>query len=345
MEIKAEQIIPIYEKALTNKPNNLLIYSQLIELYYFQSNLEAVIETYQKALRIKPEFEVFNDAIKRLLLAQTHEQSNESELYKWLITDTESVTHHPDAINLICNDKLDGILIKQVFSIEEMDNAKKRIEKIKYRTKTTTSWETIGASVTSVKGELDHYFEQSFSFSLQLKDIFEYNLESRVFSILNKLSKTHTLELAKANSGKAFIPAQIRILHPNGGGYKAHTEHELFEFHQLYEHLKPIVKQFDIFSYFLVIDKPEVGGELILYDCLSEQTTSVMKQNFYTDKLDAYLEKFRKQIINSDIGDMVIFNAGRIWHKVADFDGEKQRITVGGFLACCQENQKIFCLT
>ncbi len=70
----------------------------------------------------------------------------------------------------------------------------------------------------------------------------------------------------------------------------------------------------------------------------------LMKQNFYSCQLDSFLDNFRKQYINPDIGDMVIFNGGRIWHKVADFDGDKNRITVGGFLAHSQDNQTVYCL-
>ncbi|MEA5622970.1 tetratricopeptide repeat protein [Nostoc sp. UHCC 0251] len=345
MEIKLEQLVKFYERALINKPNNPQIYSQLSELYYAQGDLAAAIEAYQKAVQIQPDLEASNNTIQRLLLAQNQTQNNDSKLYNWITTDIESVACYPDVIENICIGKIDGILIKQVFSIKEMERVKEQIITLKNRTKTTLSWELIGESLTNIKGEIKHYYEQCFIFNLQLKEIFENNFEPRVLSVFNAISKIQTLELAKQNSEKAFIPAQIRILYPNSGGYKAHTEHELFEFYHLYEHLKPVVQQFDILSYFLVIDKPEVGGELILYDFLSKQTTSVMKKNFYTDKLDEYLEKFRKQIINPNIGDMVIFNGGRIWHKVADFDGEKQRISVGGLLACCQETQKIFCLT
>ena len=344
MQIKPEQLIDIYENALSTKPNNSTIYSKLAELYYAQGNLEAATKNYQQAVQIKPELELSNNILRRLMLAQTSNNDNDI-LYNWVTADTESLYEHSNACEQICKGNLGGVLIKQVFSKEEIENARTKIKAKQNKTNTTNSWETTGISLTNVDGDIERYFKESFIFSLQLKDIFANNFETRLLSIFNSISGSQKLELAKTNDENKFIPGQIRILYPKKGGYKAHNEYELFKYYKLHEHLKPIVKEFEILSYFLVIDKPKIGGELILYDFLHEQTTSGMRKNFYTNQLDAYLGNFRKQYINPDIGDMVIFNGGRIWHKVADFDGDKNRITVGGFLLSSQDNQKIYCVT
>ncbi len=344
MQIKIEQLIDIYEKALFTKPNNSTIYSKLAELYYALGNLEAATKNYQQAVQIKPELELSNNILRRLMPAKTSNKDNDI-LYNWITTDTESFSEHSNACEQICKGNLGGLLIKQVFSKEEIQNARIKIKAKQNKTNTTRYWETIGISLTDVEGDLERYFKESFIFNLELKDIFAHNFETKLFSIFNNISGSQKLELAKTNDENKFIPGQIRVLYPKKGGYKAHNEHELFKYYKLYEHLKPIVNEFEILSYFLVIDKPKIGGELILYDFLQEQTTSGMRNFFYTDQLDAYLDNFRKQYINPDIGDMVIFNGGRIWHKVADFDGDKNRITVGGFLLSSQDNQKIYCVT
>ena len=198
MQIKPEQLIDIYEKALLTKPNNYIIYSKLAELYYAQGNLEAAAKNYQQAVQIKPELELSNDILRRLMLAKTSSNDNDI-LYYWVITDTESLSEHSNACEQICRGKLGGVLIKQVFSKEEMENVRIKIKAEQKNTNTTSHWETIGISLIDVDGDIERYFKESFIFSLELKDIFANNFETRLLSIFNRVSGSQKLELAKTN--------------------------------------------------------------------------------------------------------------------------------------------------
>jgi tetratricopeptide (TPR) repeat protein len=346
MEIKRENLIAIYEQALVSKPSNPSVYSQLAKLYYAQGNFKAALDTYQMGLQLQPELKAPDETIKQLYLANSKNINDKenSELYKWITLDTESVNKGSGSIDLLYAGELSGILIKKVFSTSEIETAKKNIESLEIEYHNTSYGVNFGFSLTHIKDDLNEYFQKASDFRVQLSKIFTNLFEQRIFETFNNLCNLRNIKLLERTNNSICTPAQIRIVHPNKQGIKAHTDNEVFEKRQIYQHLKEIRKDIDILSYFIVIGKPEKGGELILYDLLREQTTSSMKQNFYSCQLDSFLDNFRKQYINPDIGDMVIFNGGRIWHKVADFDGDKNRITVGGFLAHSQDNHTVYCL-
>ena len=346
MKITVENLITIYENALTSKPNNHLVYNRLAELYYARGNFAAAFDVYQKALQLQPEFQISNENIKlHFLNFQNITKKESSELYKWAILDIELVSNDLDSIDLLYMSDLDGILIKNVFSTKEIETAREHIESLSSEFEPVIYGESLGLSIMEAKNDLKEYFQKAYNFRLQLNQIFADEFETRIFDVFNNLHSLKNIKLLDRKNHDICIPAQIRIVYPGKGGLKAHTDNEVFEKYQVYKHFNEIQKDVDILSYFIVIDKPEKGGELVLYDLLREQTTLSMKQDFYSCQRDNFLDNLRKQYINPDIGDMVIFNGGRIWHKVADFDGDKNRITVGGFLLSSQDNQTIYCVT
>ncbi|MGB3649795.1 MAG: tetratricopeptide repeat protein [Rivularia sp. (in: cyanobacteria)] len=346
MEITVENLIAIYENALTSKPNNDLVYNRLAELYYAKGNFAAAFDVYHRALKLQPEFKISNENIKlHFLNFQNITKKENSELYKWTILDIESVSNDLDSIDLLYMSDLDGIIIKNVFSSKEIETAKKHIESLSSEYEQRFFGEKLGLSIIEVTTDLDDYYQKASDFRLLLNQIFVDEFEKRILNIFNSLHSLKSIKLLERKNNQICIPASIRIFHPNKGGLPAHTDNAVFENFGVYNHFKEIKKDVDILSYFIVIDKPETGGELVLYDLLREQTTTSMKKMLNSCQKDNFLDSLRKQYINPDIGDMVIFNSGRIWHKIADFDGDKNRITVGGILAHSQDNQTIYCVS
>jgi tetratricopeptide (TPR) repeat protein len=346
MKVTVENLIAIYENALISKPNNHLVYNRLAELYYARGNFAAAFEVYQRALQLQPEFQISNENIKQHFVNfQNTTKKESSELYKWTILDIESVSNDLDSIDLLYMSDLDGIIIKNVFSSKEIETAKKHIESLSSEFEKIIYGEKLGFSILEATNDLNEFFQKASDSRLLLNKIFVDDFEKRIFNIFNSLHSLKNVKLLERKNNQICIPASIRIFHPNIGGLPAHTDNVVFEKCGVYNHFQEIKKDVDILSYFIVIDKPEKGGELVLYDLLREQTTTSMKKLLNNYQRDNFLESFRKQYINPDIGDMVLFNGGRIWHKIADFDGDKNRITVGGILARSQDNQTIYCVS
>ena len=42
------------------------------------------------------------------------------------------------------------------------------------------------------------------------------------------------------------------------------------------------------------------------------------------------------------IGDLIIFDAGRIWHRVSEVQGTTPRLTIGGFICFSQDDHTVY---
>ncbi|PCH95437.1 MAG: hypothetical protein COB85_04585 [Bacteroidetes bacterium] len=106
------------------------------------------------------------------------------------------------------------------------------------------------------------------------------------------------------------------------------------------------VKLEDQLSYFIVLQEPNSGGELVLYDLLYKDTPDHLIEDsaFFNipDERDRALEAYDNMIIKPKAGDMIIFDGGRIWHKVSEIEGALDRITIGGFMAFSNNDKSIY---
>ena len=46
--------------------------------------------------------------------------------------------------------------------------------------------------------------------------------------------------------------------------------------------------------------------------------------------------------LTPEIGDMIVFAGGQIWHKVETVKGKKSRYRVGGFLTVSKDNKSLY---
>lgn len=253
----------------------------------------------------------------------------------WLTVGADSLANYPDAVNQIYKGEIDGMLIQQVFTKEEMLKAKHQLQNNSTRN-TVGYGESFGIVLLAKANDPVKYFQDIKIFRAKLKNIFETGYEARIEALLSKISGGRTVEIASENN-QTYAPAQIRFVEPNKGGIIIHKGSQFLQ-HSTFDYLRETVRLQEHLSYFLIIDKPEEGGELIVYDLPIEEA----KKDFDTLVKDAAFEKCKKKYISPDIGDMVLFNGGTIWHSVADARGSKNRISIGGFIALSKDDKKIF---
>ncbi|GGA18591.1 hypothetical protein [Okeania sp. KiyG1] len=259
---------------------------------------------------------------------------------KWITVAADSINQYPDGINQIYQEELEGIVIKQVFSLEEMLNVQQQLEMQKLATHEVRYGQTLGQVIIEIGKDRSEYLQNAQRFREGLTTIFKIDFETKLENIFSQMSGGRNIELPKEN-GQAYSPATIRFAQPKKGGLPAHTGNE-FLHDSAYDYLKSIGKVVNGLSYFIVISKPEEGGELVLFylppEHMSKQETDPEKIRLAKQHLDSCPQ--RK--IVPETGDMIIFKGGNIMHKVAEISGNKTRITIGGFLALSQDDQKIY---
>lgn len=254
----------------------------------------------------------------------------------WVIVESEFIGNYPDGVNQIYKGEIDGMLIKQVFTKEEMFKAKHQLENSKSLRNHVKYGETFGTVLVEKVSNPIKYFQDVEVYRTELQQIFPTGYEARIETLLSKVSGERTVEIASENN-QTYAPAQIRFMEPNKGGLIIHKGSQNLH-HPPFAYLRKITRLFEHLSYFLIIDKPAEGGELIVYDLPSEEA----KKDVDNLIQNSAFEKCEKRYISPDIGDMVLFHGGTIWHKVADVKGEKSRISIGGFVALSKDDQKIF---
>jgi hypothetical protein len=252
----------------------------------------------------------------------------------WLTFDTESIKNYPDGINEIYQGQIDGILLKVVFSRAEMLAVTHKLQNKNYQLETVGYGTTLGYVLAAASGQIDKYLRTAANLRAELKRLFSTNFEAKLEATLSQMSGGREIELAREDDERIYTPATFRFLHPHRGGIGLHRDNE-FLVQPSYQHLNKVAKMVNSLSYFIIVDTPEQGGDLVLYDVPQEQSKTRIK--------DLDLEKCPKRIISTDIGDMIIFRGGDILHQVTpDVEGKKTRITIGGFLAISKDDQKIF---
>lgn len=256
----------------------------------------------------------------------------ELAINNWLTLEAELASNYPDGINQIYQGEIDGMLLKGVFSKAEMlevkqrlDNASDELESVRYGT-------TLGCVLMAAGSDKKRYFQGADNFRDKLKTLFNINFEARLEATLTDISGGRKVEVARENNERVYTPATVRFVYPNRGGMVPHKNNDFLE-NSYYDHLNQIAKMVDALSYFIIIDKPEAGGDLVLYDLPPKESMTLTK--------DLDLEKCPKRYITPDIGDMIVFHGGNIVHQITDVTGPKVRITIGGFLAMSKDDQKI----
>lgn len=254
----------------------------------------------------------------------------------WVTVESKFIDKYLDGVNQIYKGEIDGMLIKQVFTKEEMFRAKHQLENSKNLRNHVKYGETFGTVLVEKVSNRVKYFQDVAVYRSELNKIFASGYEARIKALLRKISGERKVEIASENN-QTYAPAQIRFMEPNKGGLIIHKGSQNLH-NPPFAYLREITRIFEHLSYFLIIDKPEEGGELIVYDLPPEEA----KKDVDDLIQNSAFEKCEKRYISPDIGDMVLFHGGTIWHKVADIKGKKSRISIGGFVALSKDDQKIF---
>ncbi len=195
---------------------------------------------------------------------------------------------------------------------------------------------------------LNSYLNDAEWFAKFLKERLSFNIKEKLLDTLAKLQNNVPITIPNYSTGgthKAFTFATYRFLKPDKGGMHIHCGSMFREIYpNFYKQLDKIINFDGQLSYFLMLQRPEKGGQLRLFDAeWKDYKKHFDGLGFVNDQEQV---KAMNETIIQDIdpkpGDLLIFVGGDIWHEVTNPELGLPRITLGGFLAYSNKRDEIY---
>jgi len=275
--------------------------------------------------------------------------------YDFRYIDKENISDYPNGIKDIQDRKLDGLIIRQVLNPEEVQTMLRNIEKLKediqYKVRTGYTFPRAYFEADKNVGPdnpIENNHRQWKEWREKFPEMFGVSIENRVTEIFSRLSGGKEVIILPGPKGiGCYTPATIRVFHPNMGGIPVHCGNMFEELlPTLYADLLEKVITLNQMSYFIQLQTPQRGGELTIYDLewkpgqvsKGESVIQLEDGTMVDTDIEGAMNKF---FLKLNPGDMLIFAAGEIWHRVESPLGQSDRITVGGFLGFTRDGKSL----
>lgn len=274
-------------------------------------------------------------------------QITNPDLYNFEVFSAADLSLHSSAIDDMQSGALDGVVIEGLIPKEEVAQLTARFKALVQTAPFNQLYYPAPFGhvfgTTLMESDLDGYFHKSTIARAAFEQLFQHRFEATVLGTLSKLSKNYAIYPTVYRQDAIFSTASIRILEPGFDSLEAHIHQEFPMYFPSYQAVNTQLDLSTELSYYILLQKPESGGALVLYDLQWKNTPAEMLQTnvFLTGVRSEDLEQYDQMLVSLDEGDAIVFPANRIWHKVAAVTGkERERITIGGFLAKAREAQE-----
>jgi hypothetical protein len=177
----------------------------------------------------------------------------------------------------------------------------------------------------------------------------DFNLldwQKRLFQKLNRKSTLKDVKSEKADFSWGW--GTLRNCPAKQGGMWAYCGNLFEKEYPFFHRLVNGINTLNQLSYFMVMQEPEEGGELALYDLEYKQADKRLLIKAGTalpigiDKKPIDMQQIAKHNLKLNTGDMLFFAGGQIWHRVNPVGGSKDRITYGGFIGYDSQDEKSY---
>lgn len=274
----------------------------------------------------------------------------------------ELINEYPDALMDLTVGKKDGFLVKNFLSRNEIDSIKSGFAKIPISNLEThatihtfpPSFAVVDNKIKDLSGSqldivLSEYFEISKNFVNNFEIDFGVDIVKKINDFFSAVSLNRKVKFLSDVQGHNFPFGVFRFLSPPQGQFNLHCGNEFNGMTEsFYNRFNSVVAVKNQLSYFLVISKPDAGGELTVFNLKWNE-----KQVNGRDALNPNVKEYGSKIyfktdkrlkplkLNPQPGDMIVFQGGNLWHQVEAIEGKKPRLTLGGFLAFTYDQQEV----
>ncbi|MBL8774580.1 MAG: 2OG-Fe(II) oxygenase [Acidimicrobiales bacterium] len=247
----------------------------------------------------------------------------------------------------IMGQRIDGMTVRGVFRPEEVERAVASLPQHRAH-ETPVVFGTVLARPLMQSGmsrDRTQHLDDADRFREEFREMFGFDPHERLAELFATMSGGLPLT-APREDGRSYNPGQIRIMEPDGGGLAAHAGNEFLISNKegSADHLWETTDALDHMSYFVVLQRPDRGGELSVYDKLWEDPRDQGDgPSIPLTHEAAYFDDLAHLTIDPDPGDLVVFRGGRRWHRVEEVFGSRPRLTYGGFAAPSHDRTEIHC--
>lgn len=261
-----------------------------------------------------------------------------------------------DLLKQIKDGELSGVIVKNFFDREQLDEIlakywENKTEKMQLPDNQGTTYPTVFAHVLHETGGAEEGINKYFNKCAAFRDEFGGNFgidAAKLFQeAFEAISGGRPVKVPHGVHGEGIYPfATFRDLNPNTGEMTLHSGlHFYYTFPEFYKHLHTIVGDNNQLSYFTLLQKPEAGGELTIYDIVQDEIGKKI-DDLQIEHKNGTLLHIEKNLPNMKLkledGDLLIFDGGTIWHRVEMVKGDKHRITLGGFMGFTKDEKEIY---
>jgi len=134
-----------------------------------------------------------------------------------------------------------------------------------------------------------------------------------------------------------WLPFNYRALDEGEQIYTHHDQHYRLP---IYQGMPAELDRHTVLSWFLTLQPPESGGELILYGLWGSDPEPPMLPSRFVDT-DALERDYLKEHVALEQGDLVIFDSGHFVHRVTPVRGATPRLTLGGFMTLSRDRRAL----
>jgi len=266
--------------------------------------------------------------------------SPERDAVTWKFSEIEVTQDKdlPDFLSLINQAKIDGVIIKNALPKLQLDKINDKIDALKNIMVEATDFGCVvgrtldGCARTDLESA---YFPETDRISNFFNQVLGIKVEKLFESVVTKISGDRKVTQPVYSNGDKYKAATLRISKPGREGMQSHIGNEFITYLPQLEHIAGVVDPKDRFSFFFLLQKPEIGGELVVFDLVWKNTPEHLVADMAVVKKklerEEYLNNFKSMNVNMDAGDLLIFDGGRIWHRVRPSEGDMDRITLGGY--------------
>lgn len=270
-----------------------------------------------------------------------------ASFFRSLVVRAADVDRWPDAIRRMRAGEIDGIQVREVYSTADCARLCERLEEglhglVRSGFPTRMQAYFLGINLNLAPADLGLYFREAPKFRQDLRRLFAgcTDLQVRTSALMSALDRDRPyVAVPGPEPGIEHMFTTLRA-HPAGGFIPPHFDNEQ-AFRPSYDLIVPLIGA-DLFSFVLAFSQPHAGGALEVFN-LHHQGRAFRMADGPDDaeRLDLSVAESVRFVLEP--GEMILFNSGRLLHRVTPVEGEQTRWTACSFMAESRAGDRVYC--